>query len=66
MKWMSVLFSVRQAMVTVDSKQFLISLNTAECKIADLNSRGLAISQEWMKFVKDEAEIQKYSSLFQK
>ena len=62
---MRFLFPVWQAMVTVDSKQFFISLNAPERKIADLNSRGLAISQKWMKFVKDETEIQKYSSLFQ-
>jgi len=52
-------------MVTVDSKQFFVSLNTPESKIPDLNSRGLAISQKWVKLVKDETEIQKYSSLFQ-
>lgn len=52
-------------MVTVDSKQFFIRLKTAACKIADLNSRGLAISQKRMKFVEDKTEIQKYSSLFQ-
>jgi chemotaxis regulatin CheY-phosphate phosphatase CheZ len=51
--------------VTVDSKQFFICLNASEGKIANLNSRGLAISQEWTKFVKDETEIEKYRSLFQ-
>ena len=52
-------------MVAVNSKQFFISLDAAECKIADLASRGLPISQKRMKFVKDETEVQKYSSLFQ-
>jgi hypothetical protein len=44
-------------MVTVDSKQFFIGLNAPECKIAHLNGGGLAISQEWTKFMKDETEI---------
>ena len=63
---MSFLFSIWQAMVTVDSKQFFISLNAAECKIANLDCRGLAVSQKWAKFVKEKAEIKKYSSFFQK
>ena len=62
---MRFLFPVGQAMVTVDSKQFFIRLNASKCKIAHLNGRRLAISQKRMKFVKDETEIQKYSSLFQ-
>ena len=62
---MRFLFAIWQAMVAVDSKQFFISLNAAECKISNFNSRGLAIAQKRMKFVKDETEIQKHSSLFQ-
>ena len=54
---MYLLFAIRQAMVTIDSEQFFICVNAAQCKIADLNSAGLAIAQKWTEFVKDETEI---------
>jgi hypothetical protein len=54
---MDFLFSIRQAMVTVDSKEFFIGLNAAQCKIAYLNRSSLAIAEEWSEFVKDETEI---------
>ena len=51
------LFPIRQAMITVDSKQLFICLDAAQRKIANLISRGVAMSKEWTKFVKDETEI---------
>ena len=54
---MNFLFPIRQAMVAIDSKQFFIRLNAAECEVADLNGRRLAITHEWTEFVKDETEI---------
>jgi hypothetical protein len=44
-------------MITIDPKEFFVRLNAAQCKIADLNGRSMAVSQEWVKFVKNETEI---------
>ena len=54
---MNFLFPIGQAVITIDSEQLFICLNAAQCKIAHFSGGGLAIAQEWTKFVKDKTEI---------